>query len=180
MGLVSRCNNASTWEAALRAGKSGPFCRCLLRSNGLHHFAGALCALRKDHPTRFLRTWTIGWTILTVKALLELTQVTLGVPQLRLARVLLLVIVNLVFLKSVFQQARGARGAVAYLWPSAFVVVLAVFYVESRPAVGTSHISWLTSSVVAHCQPCRGVVAVAIQPKDRWPWREIDGRTIFS
>jgi hypothetical protein len=68
--------------------------------------------LRRDHPTRFLKTWTIGWTILTVKALLELTQVTLDVPQLRLPRVLLLVIVNLVFLKSVFQQARGARGAV--------------------------------------------------------------------
>jgi two-component system NtrC family sensor kinase len=105
--------------------------------------------LRRDHPTRFLKTWTIGWTILTVKALLELTQVTLGVPQLRLALVLLLVIVNLVFLKSVFQQARGARGAVAYLWPSAFVALLTVFYVESRPAVGTPHISWLTSSVVA-------------------------------
>jgi PAS domain S-box-containing protein len=105
--------------------------------------------LRKDHPTRFLKVWTVGWTILTVKSLFELTQVALAYPQLRLARILLLVVVNLIFLNAVFRQAKVSRNPFPYLWPAGFIIVLAVFYSESQPFAGALHTKWFTSSVLS-------------------------------
>ena len=54
--------------------------------------------LRKDHPTRFLAIWITGWSLITLKAVFELTRTSDEAPQLRLTRILLLVIVNFLFL----------------------------------------------------------------------------------
>jgi hypothetical protein len=131
--------------------------------------------LRRDHPTRFLKTWTIGWTILTVKALLELTQVTLGVPQLRLPRVLLWLSSTL-YSKSVFQQQRRPRRGGIPL--AAFVAVLRFSMLslvrpwELHTSVGSLHPSWPLPTLPR--DGCCGDPA-----KDRWPWRQIDYGTIF-
>jgi two-component system NtrC family sensor kinase len=104
---------------------------------------------RKDHPFGFLTIWIAGWSLLTVKAALELTQVSMAVPQLRLVRLLLLVVVNFVFLKAVMRYASSTRASSYYLWPGAFAVILSVFYIESRPDLGPLHASWFTSTVLA-------------------------------
>jgi two-component system NtrC family sensor kinase len=105
--------------------------------------------LRKDHPSRFLRIWVIGWTLLTLKAGFELAQISLTSPQLRLARLLLLVVVNLIFLESVLRYTRAVRVTFPVMWPASFCFVLAAYYFESRPFSGISHIGWFTSSVIA-------------------------------
>jgi len=44
--------------------------------------------LRKDHPTRFLTIWITGWSLITIKAIFELTRTPDEAPQLRLVRIL--------------------------------------------------------------------------------------------
>jgi PAS domain S-box-containing protein len=105
--------------------------------------------LRKDHPTRFLAIWITGWTLLTLKSVLELTQVVIAVPQLRLARVLLLVIVNFIFLKAVVCYAGKTRTTWSFLWSGSFAVIVLVYFIESRPAAEISHIHWITSTILA-------------------------------
>src|SRR5258708_30843053 len=43
----------------------------------------------KDHPTRFLTVCITDWSLITLKAIFELTQTSDEVPQLRLVRILL-------------------------------------------------------------------------------------------
>ena len=105
--------------------------------------------LRKDHPTRFLAIWIAGWSLLTLKAAFELAQVAISVPQLRLERVLLLVVVNFIFLKAVILYTRTSRMNFSLLWPMAFACILGVFYLESRPSVGDGHLTWFTSTILA-------------------------------
>jgi PAS domain S-box-containing protein len=105
--------------------------------------------LRKDHPTRFLAVWIAGWSLVTLKAALELTHVAMGLPQLRLGRILLLVMVHFIFLKAVVLYTRSSRVGFSVLWPSGFAAVLAVFYLESRPSAGADHLSWFTSAILA-------------------------------
>jgi len=82
--------------------------------------------LRRDHPTRFLAVWLAGWSLLTLKAAFELTQVAAAVPQLRLVRVMLVVIVNFIFLKAVVRYTGRSRINLFFLWPGAVAVVLSV------------------------------------------------------
>jgi len=105
--------------------------------------------LRKDHPSRFLRIWVFGWTLLTLKAAFELTDASLASPQMRLARLLLLVVVNLIFLESVLRYTRSLRSTFPVLWPVSFCFVLASYYFETRPLSGHAHIGWFTSTVIA-------------------------------
>ena len=146
MGLVSRCNNASTWEAALRAGKSGPFCRCLLRSNGLHHFAGALCALAQRPSHAFSEDLDHRLDHSHCKGAVRAHPGNLRCSTIASAARTALVIVNLVFEIGVPTAEAPAEGWHTF---GRLRGGAAVFYVESRPAVGTPHIGWLTSSVVA-------------------------------
>jgi PAS domain S-box-containing protein len=105
--------------------------------------------LRRDHPNRYLNVWVLAWSLLTVKALLELAQLSVAGPELRLLRTLLLVVVHLAFLKAVVQYSYGSRGSLFELWPAAGVVVLLAFYFETRPLVGTPHVGWFSSGTVA-------------------------------
>jgi len=105
--------------------------------------------LRRDHPSRFLRIWVAGWTLLTLKAAFELTQVSLTSPQLRIVRLLLLVLVNLIFLESVLRYTRAVRSSFPVIWPGAFCIVLAAYAFESRAMPGDPHIGWFTSSAIA-------------------------------
>jgi hypothetical protein len=34
--------------------------------------------LRRDHPNRYLNVWVLAWSLLTVKALLELAQLSVA------------------------------------------------------------------------------------------------------
>lgn len=103
--------------------------------------------LRKDHPSRFLATWIFGWSVLTLKAAIELTQLTIGTPQFRVPRVLLLVVANFIFLRAVLRLSSRGRASLAMLWPGALAVVAAVYFFESRP--GILHLTWLTSVLLA-------------------------------
>jgi len=105
--------------------------------------------LRKDHPSRFLALWIAGWSLLTLEAVLELTQGTIDVPQMRLVRVLLLVVVHCIFLNVVIRYTRGMRPTLVFFWPSAFAMVLAVYLFEARFSGNTSRITWETSAVLA-------------------------------
>ncbi|HEX9233800.1 MAG TPA: PAS domain S-box protein [Candidatus Acidoferrum sp.] len=105
--------------------------------------------LRKDHPTRFLAIWVTGWTLLTLKAGFELTQVAMSVPQLRLVRVILLVIVNFIFLRAVICYAGKTRTGYSFLWSGSFALVVLVYFIESRFVVGAAHIHWITSTILA-------------------------------
>ena len=105
--------------------------------------------LRKDHPSRFLRIWVIGWTLLTLKAAFELTEISLTSPQFRLAQLLLLVVINLIFFESVLRYTRAVRSSLPMIWPASFCLLLAVYYFESRQFSGVLHIGWFTSGVIA-------------------------------
>src|SRR5439155_20170561 len=61
--------------------------------------------LRRDHPSRYLNLWVAAWGLLTVKALLELVQLSVATPNLRVLRVILLIVVHLAFLRVVIQYA---------------------------------------------------------------------------
>ena len=104
---------------------------------------------RKDHPTRFLAIWITGWSLITVKALFELTPSSGEASQWRLARILLLVLVNFVFLKAVIQLTSAVRASLSLIWPGALSVMVAVYYFESRPAAAIPHVTWFTSIVLA-------------------------------
>jgi len=106
--------------------------------------------LRKDHPTRFLAIWITGWSLITLKAVFELTRTSDEAPQLRLTRILLLVIVNFLFLKAVIGLVSTTRRAPSSLmWPGSLALIFAVFYFESRPVAGVPHITWFTSTIIA-------------------------------
>jgi PAS domain S-box-containing protein len=112
--------------------------------------------LRKDHPTRFLATWIIGWSLITLKAIFELTRTSGEAPQLQLVRVLLLVAANFLFLKAVIGLVPGTRRASSSLiWSGSLMLIIAVFYFESRPEIGPPHITWFTSTILA----CASLVA---------------------
>jgi len=104
---------------------------------------------RKDHPTRFLKIWITGWTLITLKAIFELTRTSGEAPQLRLTRILLLVVVNFIFLQAVIRLARTARITFSLMWPGVLALVVAVYYFESRPVAGIPHITWFTAIVIA-------------------------------
>ena len=105
--------------------------------------------LRKDHPTRFLAIWVGGWSLLTVKAALELTQVVMSIPQLRLARVLLLVVVNFILLKAVVCLTGKSRTALSFVWSGSFALVVLVYFLESRQPAEVAHITWFTTILLA-------------------------------
>jgi len=105
--------------------------------------------LRKDHPTRFLAIWVGGWSLLTVKAALELTQVVMSIPQLRLARILLLVVVNFILLKAVVCFTEKSRTALSFVWSGSFALVVLVYFLESRQPVEVAHITWFTATLLA-------------------------------
>jgi PAS domain S-box-containing protein len=105
--------------------------------------------LRKDHPTRFLAVWVGGWSLLTLKAALELTQVVMSIPQLRLARILLLVVVNFIFLKSVVCFTGKSRTALSFVWSGSFALVVLVYFLESRQTAEVAHITWFTTILLA-------------------------------
>jgi two-component system NtrC family sensor kinase len=105
--------------------------------------------LRKDHPSRFLMIWMAGWTVLTLKAVLELTQLSIGVAQMRPERALLLVLANFIFLEAVVRYSRGNRPLMTFYWPGAFAVILAVCLFESRSPADIGHVTWETSLVLA-------------------------------
>jgi PAS domain S-box-containing protein len=111
--------------------------------------------LRKDHPTRFLAIWVGGWCLLTLKAGLELTQVTMGIPQLRLARILLLVIVHFVFLKAVVCFTGRSRTTLSFAWSGSFALVVLVYFLESRQLAAVAHVTWFTATLLA----CTGLSA---------------------
>src|SRR2546430_1426161 len=77
------------------------------------------------------------------------TGVPMSIPQLRLAHVILLVIVNFIFLRAVICYAGKARTAYSFLWSGSFVLVVLVYFVESRFVVGAAHIHWVTSTILA-------------------------------
>jgi hypothetical protein len=104
--------------------------------------------LRKDHPTRFLAEWIAGWTLLTIKSFLELTQMTVSGPQFRLIRVLLLVAANLVCLKSVIRYTERTRSNLSSLWSGSFVLLLMVYFFESRQGA-VAHATWFTAILLA-------------------------------
>src|SRR5690242_14724591 len=105
--------------------------------------------LRKDHPSRYLNVWVAAWALLTIKAVLELAQLTVGFPQLRILRIVLLLVVHLLFVKAVVQYAYGPRTSVFHLWPVTGGVVLLGVYFESRPVVGAPHIGWFGAGALA-------------------------------
>lgn len=108
-----------------------------------------LVLLRKDHPTRFLNLWIIGWALLTLKSGLELAALSAFPSPLRVLRTMLLVAVFLLFLKSVMRFIYGPRASLAYFWPAGFSILLAALYFESRPAVGVPHVSWFSCAVLS-------------------------------
>lgn len=101
--------------------------------------------LRRDYPTRVLALWSWGWSLLTLKAAFELMEWTAQVPQFTVVRVLLLLIVNLLFLKAVIRQASGPRASLSYLWPAGFAIVLPAYYFELRRVGSGAHLSWYSS-----------------------------------
>ena len=105
--------------------------------------------LRRDHPSRYLNVWVAAWGLLTLKALLELTQLSVATPNLRLLRVMLLIVVHLGFLKAVVQYTQGPRTSLSYLWPIACAVVLLAFYLETRSVTETPHIGWFASGTLS-------------------------------
>jgi len=107
--------------------------------------------LRKDHPTRFLNIWIVGWALLTVKAVFELTQFAFAAPPTRLLRVLLLVAVNLLFLKAVLRHSNGPRATLSFLWPAALAVLLGAFYFETHLTRTFGQIGWFSAAVLALC-----------------------------
>lgn len=108
-----------------------------------------LILLRRDHPSRYLNVWVGAWALLTVKALLELAQLSVMSADLRLVRVLLLIVVHLLFLKAVAQYAYGERRSFFHLWPATGAVVLLAVYFETRSAAGARHIGWFASEALA-------------------------------
>jgi PAS domain S-box-containing protein len=106
--------------------------------------------LRKDHPARFLATWIAGWSLITLKAIFELSRTSGEAPQLRLVRILLMVAVNFLFLKAVIRLVPATRRASASLiWSGSLMLMVGVFYFESRPVTGPPNITWFTSTVLA-------------------------------
>lgn len=105
--------------------------------------------LRKDHPTRFLNLWLAGWSLLTIKALLELAQGSGILPHLQVVRVLLLVGVHLIFLTSVLRITYGPRASLSHLWPAALGTLAAIAYFEKRSTFSSPHIGWASSGVLA-------------------------------
>jgi PAS domain S-box-containing protein len=105
--------------------------------------------LRKDHPSRYLNVWVAAWALLTIKAVLELAQLTVEFPQLRILRIVLLLVVHMLFVKAVVQYAYGPRTSVFHLWPVTGAVALLGFYFESRPVDGTTQIGWFGSGALA-------------------------------
>ncbi|HXO93207.1 MAG TPA: PAS domain S-box protein, partial [Candidatus Acidoferrum sp.] len=106
--------------------------------------------LRKDHPTRFLAIWITGWSLITLKAVCELTRTSDEALQLRLARILLLVIVNFLFLKAVIGLVPATRRTPSsFILPGSLALIVAVFYFESRPVAGVPQITWFTSTIIA-------------------------------
>ncbi|HEY1423000.1 MAG TPA: hypothetical protein VGF20_06070, partial [Candidatus Acidoferrum sp.] len=105
--------------------------------------------LRKDHPTRFLTIWMTGWTVLTLKAFLELTQLSIVASNTRPERVVLLVLANFIFLEAVVRYSRGNRPLMVFYWPGALAVILTVCLFESRSPANIRHVTWETSFVLA-------------------------------
>ena len=108
-----------------------------------------LVLLRRDHPSRYLNIWVGAWAVLTVKALLELAQLSVATPELHVARVLLLIVVHLCFLKAVAQYVYGERTSLTHVWPATGALVLLSFYFETRAAAGVRHIGWFASEVLS-------------------------------
>jgi len=107
-----------------------------------------LVLLRKDHPSRFLSLWIIGWSLLTVKAGLELWPGSEDGPTLRVVRALVLVAVFLLLLKSVMRFTYGPRAGLAYFWPAAFSIFLVALFFEIRRAPN-GHIDWFSSGTIS-------------------------------
>jgi two-component system NtrC family sensor kinase len=105
--------------------------------------------LRRDHPSRYLNVWVAAWAMLTVKAFLELAEVSMAAPLVRVARIVLLIVVHLVFLKAVVQYSYGPRASISHLWPATFAVTLLSFYFETRLVAGSPHIGWFASATLA-------------------------------
>jgi two-component system NtrC family sensor kinase len=107
-----------------------------------------LVLLRKDHPSRFLNLWIAGWSLLTIKAGLELWPSPAAGSPLRMVRALLLVAVFLLFLKSLMRFTYGPRAALAYFWPAGFSVFLVAVFVETRRA-SLGHFDWFSAGAIA-------------------------------
>jgi len=125
--------------------------------------------LRRDHPARFLNLWTAGWAILTLKAGLELLPLSPVPPQFRIARVILLVCVFLIFAKSVARYTYGPRMSLTYFWPAAFSAALAALYFETRPVAEQGHISWFSSEVLAISSLAAGWILWHAKNKEKSP-----------
>ena len=105
--------------------------------------------LRRDHPSRFLSTWVFGWALLTLKSGLELAESSWEPGKLRVACVVLLVAVHLIFLKAVVRYTYGARNSFAHSWPAGCALLLGSFYFETRTVPGPFHVAWFSSGVLA-------------------------------
>src|SRR5215472_14287979 len=105
--------------------------------------------LRRDHPSRFLGIWVLGWALLTLKSVLELAESSWAVGKLRIAGVLLLVTVYLIFLKAVVRYTYGVRTWFAHFAPLGCALILGAFYFETRRVAGTPHVGWFASGVLA-------------------------------
>src|SRR5258708_26298955 len=73
----------------------------------------------------------------------------MSISQLRLARLLLLVVVNFIFLKSVVCFTGKSRTALSFVWSGSFALVVLVYFLESRQTTEVAQITWFTTILVA-------------------------------
>src|SRR5258708_37115772 len=73
----------------------------------------------------------------------------MSISQLRLARLLLLVVVNFIFLESVVLFTGKSRTALSFVWLGSFALVVLVYFLESRQTTEVAQITWFTTILLA-------------------------------
>ncbi len=112
--------------------------------------------LREDHTFRYFRLWFTGWLALTCSALIELPLVIQPAASLRLAVVALHFVASLLFLGAVLSYSSGGRKKAWPVRPLAFVLLLAVCYLESAGPADYGAVRWSTSIVECLIFFCAG------------------------
>lgn len=111
-----------------------------------------LTLFQKDQKARYFRLWHIGWLLLTLSSLAQVTFLSWTLPPARIAVVALRMTAYFVFLSAVMQYAaRPGRRQLA-LWPGAVVLLSGIVYAEGRSRVSFGSARWETS--VLFCLIC--------------------------
>ncbi|MDP9340435.1 MAG: PAS domain S-box protein [Acidobacteriota bacterium] len=100
---------------------------------------------RKDHRSDYFRAWLAGWLVFTVTAICSAITAITPIPAIAMLSILGHVAASLLFLVSVKQYRKGPERLHWPVFSFLAVLVLAVYYVESRGPSSLASPHWLTA-----------------------------------